>query len=59
MKRNYERGTDRWNAKLTPEAVRAIRILGPSTKNASLAAQFGVSEASIENVRRGRTWRHV
>lgn len=57
--RNYQRGADRHNAKLTPDDVREIRRLGPETKNASLAAQFGVSESNIEFILKRKTWKHV
>jgi hypothetical protein len=45
------------SAKLTEEAVRAIRASRAPYKN--LAAQFGVTTHAIEDVKRGRNWRHV
>lgn len=57
--RNYEKGEARHNAKLTEPDVREIRRLGPTNKNAALAAQFCVSEGTIEHVRHHRTWKHI
>lgn len=57
--RNYQRGEDRHNAVLTKHDVREIRRLGPTTKNAALAAQFNTTETNIEHVLARRTWRHI
>lgn len=54
---NRERGEDRWSAKLTEDNVRFIR--NSNAKNASLAAEFGVSEGTIEHVKHRRTWAHI
>lgn len=59
MPRNYERGEDRHNARLTADDVRAIRRLGGTMKDEAIAAQFGVSEGNVGHILKGRTWRHV
>lgn len=46
-------------AKLTAEMVREIRLLKPTTTYYALAARFGVSHTSIEQVVKGKTWTHV
>jgi hypothetical protein len=51
------RGEASPNAKLTDEAVRAIRASADSDK--ALAARYGVTPTSIHYVRTGATWRHV
>lgn len=45
------------SAKLTEDAVRAIRATRSPYKE--LAARFGVTTHAIEDVKRGRNWRHV
>lgn len=56
--RNYQRGEARYNAKLTPDDVRDIHSR-KGEKNASLAAEFGVSESSIESIHHRRTWKYI
>ena len=54
------RGDAAWNAKLTPDAVRAIRAayaLGES--GAALGRRFGVSGVVALHVAKGLRWRHV
>jgi hypothetical protein len=54
------RGGRAWNAKLTPDAVRNIKIgkeNGVPIKQ--LARQNGVSPAAIRGILRGETWKHV
>lgn len=43
------------NAKLTPEAVREIK--DSSEPGTAIAARLGVHQSTVNNVRRGRTWR--
>lgn len=57
VRRNYQRGEDRHNAKLTTAEVLAIRQ--SNYKNASLAAEYGVSEGTIEHIKHRRTWAHL
>ena len=55
-----EKGTDKWNAKLSPEKVREIRWLdkcGYTVKE--IAKKFDVSTGTISPVLSGKTWRHV
>lgn len=59
MPRNYQRGADRHNAKLTPSDVRKIRRLGGKIKDEALAAQFGISEGNVGHIRKRRTWKHI
>lgn len=63
VRRNPEilrRGEQHHEAKLTADAVRAIRIgLDAGETKASLARRFGVSDAVIHSVAKGKTWRHV
>jgi hypothetical protein len=49
------RGEKAYNAILTTDAVREIRA--SSHTYAALATQFGVSKATILNVRNGRAWK--
>lgn len=46
-------------AKLTPEQVRKIRVLGAEHPQTRLAARFGVSTAAIRDILNGRTWKFV
>lgn len=56
-----ERGTGRYNAKLTEEAVANIlkRYTGKHGEQSALAREFGVSVTVINLVVRGLAWRHV
>lgn len=56
--RNWQRGTDRWNARLDPDKVRYIRA-NPNVKNIALAAEPGCSKSNIEFVKAGITWKHI
>lgn len=58
MTRNYQSGEQRYNAKLNPEKVRYI-LRNMDTKNASLASEMNVNEASIEHVKHRRCWAWV
>jgi hypothetical protein len=51
------KGTARWKAKLTEEAVREIRK--STERGVDLARRFGVCAAQITAVRKGYEWRHV
>lgn len=55
--RRQQTGETNVNAKLTADIVRQIRASADST--AVLARRYGVSKVSIDNVRNGKTWRHV
>lgn len=59
-KMRMSHGVKHFRAKLTPEAVREIRALRAAGAFAStLAARFGVTKGTIEDMLNGRTWRHV
>lgn len=51
------RGTKNFNAKLTPDAVRAIKSC--DEPGVVLAERYGVSPSAISAIRVGRTWGHV
>lgn len=51
------RGESHGMAKLSRSEV--IEILSKSGTNASVAAQYGVCQATIRHIRTGRTWRHL
>ncbi len=44
-------------AKLSEDQVRRVKF--GSEKGNALAAEFGVSSATISSIRRGKSWRHV
>lgn len=48
-----------WLAKLTPQQVRHIRTSYPKLTQTQLAAHYGVSQATISNVLRKRTYRAI
>lgn len=50
-------GSARPNAKLTEDDVRAIKF--SSDSYGTLATRYGVASSTIQNIFRGRTWRHV
>lgn len=52
-----EFGTARYNAKLTPEKVRAIRAAKGSPRAIGLA--HGVSRGTVRSILEGRRWKHV
>lgn len=56
-KRIGMRGGKQWNAKLTEEGVRDIRNSSLSGKE--LAMKYGVSPASICDIQKRRSWKHV
>jgi hypothetical protein len=47
------------NLKLTPDAVVAIRSAPKTEKLIYLAALYGVSEATVHNIRHGKRWGHL
>ena len=54
------RGAQQAQAKLTEGAVLRIKeCLTAGATCAALARQYGVSDAAIRNVKKGRRWRHV
>jgi DNA-binding MarR family transcriptional regulator len=53
-KRRHPFGERRWNARLTNEAVRFIRATEMS--GSDLARLFGVSPATITQIRKRRAW---
>ena len=54
------RGEDNPGSRLTDEKVRAVRKLrDEGVRVQEIAYQFGVSEATIYNACRRRTWKHV
>lgn len=59
--RKTARGVSHPRAKLTESAVRAIRAAPAATalERAALAARFGVSRATLYDVRAARTWAHI
>ena len=50
-------GTKNGHAKLSEDAVRAIRIAAGT--HAAIAKAYGVSQATVTMLKGGRTWRHV
>lgn len=50
-------GEDHPKAKLTEEAVRAIRASDEDPQ--ALAGRYGVGVSYIGSIRRGRVWKHV
>lgn len=54
-----QRGEEVNCAKLTADQVRSIRANVETLSIAELAKEFGVSNGTIDAIRRGRTWRHV
>lgn len=53
----YVRGSDSWSAKLTPDAVRHIRLSGETST--TIAEKLGVHARTIRDVRENKTWKHV
>jgi hypothetical protein len=51
------KGEKRWNAKLTEDAVREIR--SSSERNYILAQQYGVTQSTIGDIKKRRSWNHV
>lgn len=56
----HDKGSARYNAKLTDDAVRQIRILlAQGRSQRKVAHQFDVSQATIKVIAQNRGWRHV
>lgn len=53
------RGTRNANSKLNESKVRQIKGLLGSTTQAEIARQFGVSPATITEIKQGKRWAHV
>lgn len=66
---NPQRGTERWNAKLSPDDVRQIRSMvaererlileARNLSNAAIAKRFGVHENTVWLASNRATWIHV
>lgn len=56
-KGRMQRGGKRWNAKLTPSRVRAIRK--DKRVYAAIAAKYGVDPSLISYVKTGKIWQHI
>ncbi len=52
-----ERGAHRYNSKLTAENVAEIRTLFSVKSDIEIARQFGVHDATIYNIRKGKRWK--
>lgn len=46
-------------AKLTVAQVRAIRAMPRSRRDADIAAEYGVSKATVTHIQSGRLWKHL
>lgn len=55
-KARKERGEDHHNAKLTVDDVRSIRLRLAGCRQRTLAAEYGVSEVCISNIKSGARW---
>lgn len=56
-KKRHQMGSSQWRAKLTEDAVRAIREMDCTNKEA--AERYGVTPAAIKAVRLRKNWKHV
>jgi hypothetical protein len=56
---NLARGSKHHKAKLTEDDVRLIRKSYPQVSQHKLAAQFGVTQANIQCIVTGKTWRQI
>lgn len=50
-------GTKNGHAKLTPEQIAAIR--SDPRKQGVIAAEYGIHQASVSDIKRGKSWRHL
>ena len=52
-------GEKHWKTKLTNDDVRTIKaeLLRPTCVD--LAKRYGVSKTTIQNIRNGKTWKHI
>jgi len=55
------RGVNHWSAKLTEEQVRAIRseYVPRKVTCAKLAAKYGINNAHVSHIVRGKSWKHL
>jgi len=53
------RGSKAGSAKLTEDQVREIRIMGKTMGPAAIAGLYGVCDATIAHILKGKTWKHV
>jgi hypothetical protein len=51
-----QRGTERWNAKLTEDDVRSIRAMIGRRTQKSIAKQFGISRELVSSIKRKHSW---
>lgn len=52
----HSRGNDRWNAKLTPELVKEIRVNRKGKSDRQWARELNMHPNAIANARRGLSW---
>ena len=58
--RNHAKGEDASNHKLrTDEVVSIKKLFSLGGRTSSIARQYGVSQATISNIRHGDTWKHI
>lgn len=55
----HSRGDDHYKAKLTHKDIKHIRKDGKYATYEEIAAQYGVSKATIRDVLTNKTWKHV
>lgn len=56
----FQHSDSHWNAKLTPDDVRTIRVLyAGGMSQRAIGDQYGVDRRTIGNITRGRNWNHV
>jgi hypothetical protein len=53
------RGSSKFNAKLSEQQIPSIRAAMATDSYAEIARRHGVTEATIRQVRDGKTWRHA
>ena len=46
-------------AKLKPEDIPVILVRLATEKSATIAADYGVTRQTIDNIKRGKTWAHI
>jgi len=52
-------GERQWNAKLSDVDIPEIRRLFGEASFVAIGRRYGVSEATIRQIKHGRTWRHI
>lgn len=58
-RRNTRRGSMLPQAKLDEETVRQIRALAGTKRQSKIAREFGVSDATVSLIVRGKLWQHA